>query len=218
MKLCNGNFNQMWKRTTGKGLQNIASGKCLTSPSILSNATKSEFTDLFALDCNGGLDQVWEFEFESNVTFTPHNNSGAGNLLSGRLRNGRFKEMCLDDYSQLSPYLLKQYPCMDENKSVVESTQNYSFTEHNELRHAMDCAEVFLCNGPYCRKQYQILMIACNGKEEQRWKLTKWNGFKHLKSNHCLTSPLNYLQVQDAGESLLAFPCDDGLDQIWRFD
>ena len=220
MKKCNGNLNQMWKRTTSKGLRNIASGKCISSPSILSNDTQSESTDLIAIDCNGGLDQEWEFEFMSNAKRIPHKNIGVGNLLSGRFRNGRFKEMCLDDYSQQAPYLLRQYPCIGSNKSVAVSTQNFSFTEHNELCHDLDCADVYLCNGPFCRSQYQIIMVACNGKEGQQWKLTPWNGLKHLKSNHCLTSKSsNNVYVLDNRESLLALlPCDENADQTWRFD
>ena len=126
--------------------------------------------------------------------------------------------MCMDDYSQQAPYILSQYPCIGQNKSVVESTQNFSFTQNNELRHFSDCAEVRFCDGPICGNQYRILMATCNGRNEQEWELTEWNGLRHLKTNSCLTSPSSHLLMPTVGEFLLEFHCDNRLHQIWRFD
>lgn len=218
LRPCNGNLNQMWNWRDNREFQNIASGKCLTSPSILGESSQSKLTDLIAIECNGGLDQVWEFEFKTSVQLTPQSNTGIKIIESGRLRNERFKEMCIDDYSQKAPYLLSQYPCIGGNNSLVESTQNFSFTQSNELRHYSDCAEVFFCDGPFCGNQYRILMTTCNGSNEQKWKLTKWNGLRHLKTNSCLTSPSSHLASPNVGEFLLAIPCDNSHDQIWRFD
>lgn len=205
LRKCNGNLNQKWKLTTGKGLAHIASGNCLTSNK----------QGLYASTCNGGLEQSWEFQFISNVTFATYKSSGSSKYLFGRLRNERFKDMCLDSYSQQAPYLLSKYSCIGGKGSVVKPTQNFSLTTNNELRHSAHCAEVVFCTGDFCGTHDGILMTLCNGKKEQTWKLTNWNGLQHVMTNKCLTSPLG---LSSKWGPLIAFPCDEGRDQIWRFD
>ena len=124
--------------------------------------------------------------------------------------------MCLDSYSQQPPYILSQYPCVDGDDLLsVAATQNFSISEENELRHLTHCAEVHHCIGIYCGNKYRILMVHCNGKDEQKWHRTEWNGLKHDKSNKCLTSPPGYAKY---GETLLALPCDESIDQIWNIN
>lgn len=212
MKMCNGDLNQKWQRTARNSLKHVASGKCLTSPSVLNSST--EVRDLIGLTCNGGLEQTWNFEFNPNVQYPINTIIDTKVKLNGRLQNGRFKDMCLDDYSEQGPYLLSQYPCIGGNGTT---TQNFSITEDNELRHFTYCAAVFLCSGDFCGNQYRILMTTCNGEAEQKWKRTKWNGLQHVKSSKCLTSPIRANNIKD-GNSLIALQCDESLDQVWKFE
>ena len=215
LNTCNGDLNQKWVYTKPT-LRHIVSGKCATLPSALkileNDITVEGFKHLVAIPCNDLKEQHWTFEFNTNETVTENALEIEKNGRYGRIRNERFKNMCLDSYSQEPPYLLSQYPC--EESSLV-ATQNFSISKHNELRHSMHCAEVHFCSGVYCGNQYRILMNFCNNEEEQIWYKTGWNGIMHGKHKMCLTSSPGYARH---GETLLALPCDKSIDQIWNFN
>ena len=212
---CSGDINQKWQYSKDN-VKHVVSGYCLTLPSVLNAFEKDvnidSFQHLLALSCNDYPEQVWKFEFESNTSIP--GNSLVSEIIdnAGRIRNERHENMCLDTYSQHPPYLLSQYPCVENS---IATTQNFSITKNKELRHSFHCAEVHYCSGVFCGNKYRILMEFCNGKEEQKWFRTEWNGIRNAKYNKCLTSPPGYAKY---GETLLALPCDESIDQVWKFE
>ena len=212
LKKCNGNSNQKWKWTADEGLKHLLSGKCVMSSSILDGSSQNgEFADsLITYDCVGWKEQMWNFEFSSNlsspiITFPK---------TKGRIRNNMFENFCLDDYSQQAPYFLQLFPCIDDDEK--SETQNFYLTSDQELRHIHDCAEMIPCDSKdFCTTSHLILMTSCNGKEEQKWKLTKGNGLQHVKSKLCLKASLN----QDKeGVNLIVDNCRQAANQIWKFE
>ena len=212
LKKCAKNSNQIWKWSAKNGLQHLLSGKCISLPSISKedseNDTGEYNMDLIADSCVGGNRQLWNFEYSSNHLSTII----APPKVNGRLRNAKFNDLCLDDYSQEAPYFLQLFPCMDGNEEAA--TQNFHLSSDHELRHFQECAEVITCDSTdFCTTSHRILMTICNGKEEQKWKRTKWNGLQHIKYNLCLAASLNF---DGEGVHLGVQNCQESTEQIWE--
>ena len=215
---CNGKLNQKWKRTAEGSFKHLLSEKCITPPSILhgqsiDNKIEVVSSELIGYACVGRKEQTWEIEFSSNSTSTTRTTQSA----NGRIRNGKVEGSCLDDYSLEAPYLLRLYPCIDTNDiSQNTLTQIFDLTINQEIRHFEDCAEVVPCDSKdFCTASNLILMTSCNGKDEQKWKRTKWGGLKHVKSKLCLAVQLN----QDGNiVHLFANTCNENTDQMWKLE
>ena len=211
---CNGNLNQKWRWSPIEGFKHLLSGRCITPLSTLNESSKNgigEFSSkLVASSCENRKEQMWSIEFSSNHSSSTKIYQKTDNA---RIRNVQFEDFCLDDFSQIVPYFLQLFPCMQKNESV--KTQDFILTNDHELRHLHDCAEVIPCDTPhFCKASHLILMTFCNGKDEQKWERTKWNGLQNVKSKQCLTASLKHkervqLEVQT---------CQEFEGQIWAFD
>ena len=212
LQKCNGNLNQKWKWTAEEGLKHLLSGKCIVAFSILDASPNTyEFSDsLITYSCVGWREQMWRFEFSSNLTLS----TSTPPKVEGRIRNHEFDNFCLDDYSQTAPYFLQLFPCNDDTET--SETQSFYLTKDQELRHLQECAEVILCDSmDFCTMPHLILMTSCNGKEEQKWKLSEGNSLQHVKSKLCLKASLS--QNAD-GVNIVVDNCGQTTDQIWKFE
>merc|ERR1712136_719200 len=134
---CNGNLNQKWKWSPIQGFKHLLSGRCITPLSSLNKSSKNQIgefrSELVAVSCDNRKEQMWSIEFSSNHSSSTEKYQNVDNA---RIQNLQFEDFCLDDFSQIVPYFLQLFPCMQKNEAV--KTQNFILTNDHEVRHLQD--------------------------------------------------------------------------------